>query len=117
MLTHVSLCWQGVAFRSFATDDGPLDRGFAVKVLDLDTQELEIYERLLDHLDSPQNHTIPCEIVRNGHPMLIMPLLSRIEYVIVERCSSLSGLLDIFYQIIEVRIIPLLVDTSSDPAY
>ncbi|KAI0330101.1 hypothetical protein GY45DRAFT_1303599 [Cubamyces sp. BRFM 1775] len=91
----------GVAFRSFATDDGPLDRGFVVKVLDLNTQELEIYERLLDHLDSPQNHTIPCEIVRNGHPMLIMPLLSPIELMIVGRCSSLSGLLDIFYQIIE----------------
>ncbi|KAI0330092.1 hypothetical protein GY45DRAFT_1251577 [Cubamyces sp. BRFM 1775] len=91
----------GVAFRSFAIDDGPPNRGFVVKVLDLNTQELEIYERLLDHLDSPQNHTIPCEIVRNGHPMLIMPLLSRIEHMIAKRGSSLSGLLDIFYQIIE----------------
>ena len=116
MLTYVSLCWQGVAFRSFAIDDGPPNRGFVVKVLDLDTQELEIYERLFDHLDSPQNHTIPCEIVRSGHPMLIMPLLTRIELMIAGRGSSLSGLLDIFYQLIEVRMIPLLVDTSSDPA-
>ncbi|KAI0658960.1 kinase-like domain-containing protein [Cubamyces menziesii] len=91
----------GVAFRSFAIDDGPPNRGFVVKVLDLDTEELEIYERLLNHLNSPQNHTIPCEIVRSGHPMLIMPLLTRIELMIAGRGSSLSGLLDIFYQLIE----------------
>ncbi|KAH9896630.1 hypothetical protein C8Q73DRAFT_788965 [Cubamyces lactineus] len=93
----------GVVFRSFATDDGLPNRGFVVKVLDLETEELEIYERLLDDLSSPQNHTIPCEIVRSGHPMLIMPMLSRIDVVIGRRCSSsrLNGLLDIFYQIIE----------------
>ncbi|KAJ8481351.1 hypothetical protein ONZ51_g6048 [Trametes cubensis] len=91
----------GVVFRSFATDDGPHNQGFVVKVLDLDTQELEIYERLLDHVSSPQNHTIPSEIVRSGHPMLIMPMLSRIDMVIYQQCSSLSGLADVFYQLIE----------------
>ncbi|KAI0658963.1 hypothetical protein C8Q70DRAFT_1154863 [Cubamyces menziesii] len=91
----------GVVFRSFATDDGPPNRGFVVKVLDLNTQELEIYERLLDHVGSPQNHTIPCEIVRSGHPMLIMPMLSCIDMVMCQWSLSLSGLVDIFYQLVE----------------
>ncbi|KAJ8462841.1 hypothetical protein ONZ51_g10643 [Trametes cubensis] len=91
----------GVVFRSFATDDGPPNRGFVVKVLDLNTQELEIYERLLDHVGSPQNHTIPSEIVRSGHPMLIMPMLSRIDMVMCQWSLSLSGLADIFYQLVE----------------
>ncbi|KAJ8462842.1 hypothetical protein ONZ51_g10644 [Trametes cubensis] len=91
----------GVVFRSIAKDHGPAGRGFVVKVLDLADEELEIYERLLARIDAPQNHTIPCEIVRNGHPMLIMPMLSRIDLTIKQQCNLLSDLLDIFYQLIE----------------
>ncbi|KAJ8463610.1 hypothetical protein ONZ51_g10156 [Trametes cubensis] len=91
----------GVVFESIAKDEGPGDRGFVVKVLDLEDEELEIYERLLGCLDSPQNHTIPCEIVRNGHPMLIMPMLSRMEQVIIGWCKSFGDLADVFYQLIE----------------
>ncbi|KAI0658941.1 hypothetical protein C8Q70DRAFT_916692 [Cubamyces menziesii] len=91
----------GVVFESLAKDEGPGDRGFVVKVLDLEDEELEIYERLLSRLDSPQNHTIPCEIVRNGHPMLIMPMLSRMDLVIRRWCKSFGDLADTFYQLVE----------------
>ncbi|KAH9896632.1 hypothetical protein C8Q73DRAFT_686338 [Cubamyces lactineus] len=91
----------GVVFRSIAKDDGPAGRGFVVKILDLADEELEIYERLLGCLSSPQNHTIPCEIVRNGHPMLIMPMLSRIDLTTRRQCNRLSDLLDIFHQLTE----------------
>ncbi|KAI0330095.1 hypothetical protein GY45DRAFT_786728 [Cubamyces sp. BRFM 1775] len=91
----------GVVFRSLAQDDGPGGRGFVVKVLDLADEELQIYERLLGCINSLQNHTIPCEIVRDGHPMLIMPMLSRMNLAIRRQCNQLSDLVDIFYQLIE----------------
>ncbi|KAI0658959.1 hypothetical protein C8Q70DRAFT_140952 [Cubamyces menziesii] len=91
----------GVVFRSLVQDGGPAGRGFVVKVLDLADEELKVYERLLGCIDSPQNHTIPCEIVRDGHPMLIMPMLSRIDATISQQCNQLSDLVDIFYQLIE----------------
>ncbi|KAH9896640.1 hypothetical protein C8Q73DRAFT_686397 [Cubamyces lactineus] len=92
----------GVVFRSIAKDGGPADRGFVIKVLDLDDEELKIYERLLANLSSPRNHTIPCEIVRDGHPILIMPMISDIDSMITgRRCKSSSDLADIFYQLIE----------------
>ncbi|KAI0654282.1 hypothetical protein C8Q70DRAFT_1028602 [Cubamyces menziesii] len=91
----------GVVFESIAKDEGPGDRGFVVKALDLEDEELEIYERLLRCLDSPQNHTIPCEIVRSGHPMLIMPMLSSIDFVVTRYCKSFGNLADVFYQLIE----------------
>ncbi|KAL7284503.1 hypothetical protein ACG7TL_001794 [Trametes sanguinea] len=48
---------------------------FVVKVLDLATEELPIYEQLLRHLDDSANHTVPAEIDRSEHPLLIMPML------------------------------------------
>ena len=105
-MTDILSPTQGVVFESIAKDEGPGDRGFVVKVLDLEDEELEIYERLLRCLDSPQNHTIPCEIVRNGHPMLIMPMLSSIDFVVTRYCKSFGNLADVFYQLIEVCSTP-----------
>ncbi|KAI0324124.1 hypothetical protein GY45DRAFT_1263479, partial [Cubamyces sp. BRFM 1775] len=86
----------GVVFR--AGPDGPQ---FIIKVLDLNTEELPIYERLLRESDKPHNHTIPCEIYREGHPLLIMPFLIPFDSLFIRDCLSLRRLLHIFQELAE----------------
>ncbi|KAI0328456.1 hypothetical protein GY45DRAFT_1355149 [Cubamyces sp. BRFM 1775] len=91
----------GVVFRTLAEHSGA-DYDYVVKVLDLEDEELEIYERLLDHISSPRNHTIPSELIRNGHPILIMPLIYDIHSMLFgRRCESFSKLAEILYQLVE----------------
>ncbi|KAI0325206.1 hypothetical protein GY45DRAFT_1330626 [Cubamyces sp. BRFM 1775] len=73
---------------------------FVVKVLDLNTEELSIYERLLQ-ADKPRNHTIPCDIYREGHPLLIMPLLIPLRSLVFRKCLTLRRLLHIFEELAE----------------
>ena len=79
------------------------DPAFVVKVLDLDTEELQIYERLLSASRSPRNHTVPIEIYRDGHPLLIMPYLSDLISIVLCEDRTPSRLFDVFYQLAEVR--------------
>ena len=76
---------------------------FVVKVIDLDTEELPIYERLLSDIRSDLNHTVPSEIYRDGHPLLIMPYLNTLTSLLIKEGCTLDRLLDIFYQLVEVR--------------
>ncbi|KAI8998875.1 kinase-like domain-containing protein [Trametes punicea] len=74
---------------------------YVIKILHLDSEEREIYQRLLENLASP-NHTIPAELTSPdaGHPLLIMPALW--DYVFI--CHSNSSLYDTlgsFLQLIE----------------
>ena len=71
-------------------------------MLDLDTEELPIYERLLRELNKPRNHTIPCEIYREGHPLLIMPYLVQLDSLVIRDCTSLRRLLHILQELAEV---------------
>ncbi|KAI9069812.1 hypothetical protein FKP32DRAFT_1753634 [Trametes sanguinea] len=87
----------GVVFRT----NNPEGADHVVKVLDLATEELPIYERLLRDIDNPANHTVPCETERSGHPILIMPMLSRLYSVVNFDCKSQSQLLRFFYQLVE----------------
>ncbi|KAI0655868.1 hypothetical protein C8Q70DRAFT_1122401 [Cubamyces menziesii] len=87
----------GVVFRSIPTEDPQ----FVVKVVDLDTEELPIYERLLRESKAPRNHTIPCEIYREGHPLLIMPYLLPLDSFVLRKCHSLRRLLQIFQELAE----------------
>ncbi|KAI0325204.1 hypothetical protein GY45DRAFT_280962 [Cubamyces sp. BRFM 1775] len=87
----------GFVFRSIPTKNPQ----FIVKVLDLDTEELPIYERLLRELKSPHNHTIPCEIYREGHPLLIMPYLVQLDSLVIRDCASLGRLLQILQDLAE----------------
>ncbi|OSD00612.1 hypothetical protein PYCCODRAFT_1437208 [Trametes coccinea BRFM310] len=75
---------------------------FVVKVLDLATEELPIYERLLRHLDDSANHTVPAEIDCSEHPLLIMPMLEHgTDIIRVRRCKSQRQLLSAFYELVE----------------
>ena len=73
-----------------------------MKVLDLDTEELPIYERLLSDIHAPRNHTIPYDIYREGHPLLIMPYVNTLSSLVEAEDRSPSQLLDILYQLTEV---------------
>ncbi|KAI0655844.1 hypothetical protein C8Q70DRAFT_1015896 [Cubamyces menziesii] len=87
----------GVVFCSIPTENPQ----FVVKVLDLGTEELPIYERLLRQANSPRNHTIPCEIYREGHPLLIMPYLMPLDVLISRDCPSLRRLFRAFQDLAE----------------
>ncbi|KAI8995449.1 hypothetical protein BD414DRAFT_520712 [Trametes punicea] len=80
---------------------GTDDINYIVKVLDLETEELAIYERLLCHLDDPTNHIVPCEIDRSEHPLLIMPMLQPVFHIVSVYCKSERQLLRVFFELIE----------------
>ncbi len=82
--------------------DPEIDPAYAVKILDPNTQEVVIQERLLREIGRPNNHTLPSEITVTGHPLLIMPLIERVDCIHPEDEKSLSMFLDVMFQIVEV---------------
>lgn len=80
------------------------DKKYVVKILDLNTEELDIYRRLLPLDPASPNHTLPCEIGEQGHPLLIMPLIRDIGSLAGWRNPNwtLYELLGIFLQVVEV---------------
>ncbi|KAL7279573.1 hypothetical protein ACG7TL_005973 [Trametes sanguinea] len=87
---------QDVVFRT-ASENAP---NYVVKAFDLNTEELQIYERLLGDLKRPANHTPPSEILRSTQPFLIMPVLSELTtYVLTD--TSLRFGLRVFYELIQ----------------
>ncbi|KAJ8472631.1 hypothetical protein ONZ51_g8391 [Trametes cubensis] len=86
----------GIVFRA-----GLDDPAFVVKVLNTDTQELQIYDRLLSRVRAPRNHTVPVDIYRDGHPLLIMPYLRNLTRFMLAEARTSARLLDIFYQLAE----------------
>ncbi len=96
--SFVNLCTKGVVFRTALTQS-PV---YVVKILHLDREELPIYERLLRESKRPNNHTAPCEVIRTGHPLLIMPDLNNAH--LVHRASGSPRLvIDVLHQLVEVR--------------
>ncbi|KAI0357946.1 hypothetical protein OH77DRAFT_1450589 [Trametes cingulata] len=74
---------------------------YVVKVFNLNTEELPIYERLLSDL-RPANHTVPSEIIRSHRPLLIMPMLTRIySYMSIAHTSSRLRLYRVFHELVE----------------
>lgn len=88
---------QGCVWRTLpnVTDRPP----YAVKILDEKGTEAAFYEELLGYADVPQNHTLPCEIVRSGGSILIMPALTR--YLPLAFFWDLTKLLEFFVQMLE----------------
>ncbi|KAL7284589.1 hypothetical protein ACG7TL_001883 [Trametes sanguinea] len=66
---------QGVVYRSSHL----INPQYVVKILDTDTEERDIYTRLLRDLRCPRNPAIPGELTppEVDHPLLIMPALQR----------------------------------------
>ncbi|KAI0365032.1 hypothetical protein BV20DRAFT_955127 [Pilatotrama ljubarskyi] len=74
---------------------------YAIKILDLATQELAAYERLLQLDPASPNHTLPCDITELGHPLLIMPYLGSVYSMLGPYKWTLYQLLSVFLQIVE----------------
>ena len=72
-----------------------------VKVLDPANEEAAIIERFQADLRSP-NHVIPGEVICSAPPLLVMPCLSGL-YSVDLYDTSLTLLVDVFLQILEVR--------------
>ncbi|KAH9857378.1 hypothetical protein C2E23DRAFT_719669 [Lenzites betulinus] len=81
--------------------------GDVVKILDPNTEEVYVQQRLLREINRPNNHTLPSEMTATGHPLLIMPMVSTMERIGTGRRDSISGFLDVMFQMIEARLIPI----------
>ncbi|KAI0325207.1 hypothetical protein GY45DRAFT_1330628 [Cubamyces sp. BRFM 1775] len=86
----------GIVFRA-----GLDEPAFVVKVLNTNTEEIRIYDKLLSRIRSPLNHTVPSEIYRDGHPLLIMPYLHNLTGFLLSEDRTPARLFDIFYQLAE----------------
>ena len=71
-------------------------------MLNTNTEEIQIYDKLLSRIHSPLNHTVPAEIYRDGHPLLIMPFLNDLTALLLSEERTPARLFDIFYQLAEV---------------
>ncbi|KAI0330864.1 hypothetical protein GY45DRAFT_1250063 [Cubamyces sp. BRFM 1775] len=74
---------------------------YYIKILDTDTEEAAIFQRLSRLRDS-QNHTIPGELTSLdvGHPLLITPAMSPYD-ALVGADTTLSHVLSAFLQLME----------------
>ncbi|KAH9846327.1 hypothetical protein C2E23DRAFT_767154 [Lenzites betulinus] len=72
-----------------------------VKILDPNTEEVAIQERLLGEISRPNNHTLPSEMTVTGHPLLLMPMLHRVDMFEVWERDSLRSVLDVMFQMVE----------------
>ncbi|KAH9857407.1 hypothetical protein C2E23DRAFT_719704 [Lenzites betulinus] len=69
-----------------------------IKILDPNTEEVAIQDRLLREINRPNNHTLPSEMTVTGHPLLIMPMISRVTPLSAWKRDSLRSFLDIMFQ-------------------
>lgn len=72
-----------------------------IKILDPNTEEVTIQDRLLREIDRPNNHTLPSEMTVTGHPLLIMPMITRVTPLSAWKRDSLRSFLDIMFQMVE----------------
>lgn len=94
---------RGIVFFTLVAPAPALLGNQVVKILNTDTQEMRIYERLLPDLHRPNNHTVPGEITRTGHPLLIMPRLHDINSLHIHDGWTLQRVMDAMLQFVEVR--------------
>ncbi|KAI9059999.1 hypothetical protein FKP32DRAFT_1656773 [Trametes sanguinea] len=76
---------------------------YVVKILDTNTEEREINQRLLQDLACPRNHTIPAELtpLESGHPLLIMPWVLQSYNDHIRQDTSLYDKLGLCLQVLE----------------
>ena len=81
---------------------GTFARGppYAVKILDAEGKEANLYDELHSLSDSGQNHTLPCDVIRSEPPILVMPCIP-MSMIVCNRWG-LEGLLEFFHQVLEV---------------
>ncbi|KAJ8469924.1 hypothetical protein ONZ51_g8668 [Trametes cubensis] len=93
-------CKIGVVYRTSVLKE-PL---YYIKILDTDTDEAAVFQRLSHYCRDPRNHTIPGELTPPdaGHPLLITPSLSHFETLALAGSDSrLHRTLSMFLQLME----------------
>ncbi|KAI0746351.1 hypothetical protein C8Q80DRAFT_1235064 [Daedaleopsis nitida] len=75
---------------------------YAIKITEPNSEEADIYDKLMSHPMGPPNHTLPCNVIRSDteKPILIMPFLRDLMSV-GQWQWSLGTLLRQFSQILE----------------
>ena len=81
--------------------DGRFGDPYVVKVVAPGTEEAEIYDYLHQLDPASPNHTLPCDVIRGEHTLLIMPSLSKV-YCAYDLRSGTKVMLDHFRQVLEV---------------
>ncbi|KAH9846044.1 hypothetical protein C2E23DRAFT_744977 [Lenzites betulinus] len=74
---------------------------FIIKILNTEREEYDIYKRLLsDENQRPNNHTLPSELTRTGHPLLIMPKIQNARWIYFADWPP-HIVMDIIFQLVE----------------
>ncbi|KAM5541239.1 hypothetical protein V8D89_005168 [Ganoderma adspersum] len=66
--------------------EGPI---YVVKAINPSRPEADFYELLDRHSHSPTDHTIPHELICCERPVLVMPFVGAIEYIVTYKTSSM----------------------------
>ena len=90
-----SLC-QFTVYQTQWVEEGPI---YLVKALKIGRPEAEFYQLFEQYSDSPADHTVPHELIRCEHPLVVMPCLSRLCDLLTLKTSSIIAA---FNQIMEV---------------
>ncbi|KAI0764697.1 hypothetical protein C8Q74DRAFT_1283433 [Fomes fomentarius] len=108
MVEHPSLTARGIllevplkpfcVWRSVESTGIP---SYAVKIVEPDSGEAEIYDVLHQHNYASPNHTLPCEVVRDEHAFLIMPYLQKILLHPERKAWGFVSMLNFFRQVVE----------------
>ena len=78
--------------------EGPI---YVVKAIKPSRPEADFYELFDRYSDSPTDHTIPHELIRCERPLVVMPYVGDIEYIVTYKTSSMLAAFD---QILEVCV-------------
>ncbi|RPD72866.1 hypothetical protein L226DRAFT_614447, partial [Lentinus tigrinus ALCF2SS1-7] len=90
-------------FCAWRTYRDPCSPDYAVKVVPLGCEEVEIYEQLHRLSPASPNHTLPCDVISSGtqQPFLIMPFVDKILNYADNTKWDLLLMLDTFRQVLE----------------
>ncbi|KAI0764694.1 hypothetical protein C8Q74DRAFT_1335441 [Fomes fomentarius] len=72
---------------------------YAVKIVKAGSEEADIYDLLHRLRPASANHTLPCDVIRGEHTILIMPFLQTLLYD--STWVELDRMLDFFRQVLE----------------
>ena len=108
MIAYLTMCLNNhkplaSQFCAWSTDGFSRIPQYAVKIVD-DTNEADIYDQLHRLEPTSPNHTLPCDVIRDEHQILIMPCLDDAVTALdsVFDAPDLSSLLGFFRQVVEV---------------
>ncbi|KAH9846053.1 hypothetical protein C2E23DRAFT_864267 [Lenzites betulinus] len=77
---------------------------FIIKILNTEREERAIYKRLLVANRRSNDHTVPFELTRTGHPLLIMPMINDSRWIYGTKWTPRDAM-DIIFQLVELKVV------------